>query len=202
MLVDTGLGTEDVTQPGRRLGRINARTLGAALKTEETASAQIQALGFKTSDVRHILVTHLDMDHAGGLSDFPEAVLHLYRPEARLLGEKLTRKERSRYRAIQWAHGPKTEVYDRSGEPFFGFDAVRSLRGLPPELLMVPLSGHSEGHCGIAVRGERGWLLHAGDAYIHHGTMANPPKKSPLIERMIDRFNSWDRQEIERNRVR
>jgi glyoxylase-like metal-dependent hydrolase (beta-lactamase superfamily II) len=93
-------------------------------------------------------------------------------------------------------------VYDLSGEPFFGFDAVRSLRGLPPELLMVPLSGHSEGHCGIAVLGEQGWLLHAGDAYIHHGTMANPPGKPPFVERMIDRFNSWDRREIERNRAR
>jgi glyoxylase-like metal-dependent hydrolase (beta-lactamase superfamily II) len=42
---------------------------------------------------------------------------------------------------------------------------VRSLRGLPEDLLLVPLFGHTLGHCGVAVQAARGWLLHAGDAY-------------------------------------
>ena len=35
--------------------------------------------GFRREDVRHILVTHLDFDHAGGLPDFPDAVVHVQR---------------------------------------------------------------------------------------------------------------------------
>ncbi len=29
---------------------------------------------------------------------------------------------------------------------------------------LVPLFGHTRGHCGVAVRTEQGWLFHAGDA--------------------------------------
>jgi glyoxylase-like metal-dependent hydrolase (beta-lactamase superfamily II) len=34
------------------------------------AFEQVRALGFAPNDVRHVLLTHLDRDHAGGLSDF------------------------------------------------------------------------------------------------------------------------------------
>ena len=43
--------------------------------------------------------------------------------------------------------------------------------GVPAEILMVPLAGHTLCHCGVAVRGEEGWLLHAGDAYFFRGEM-------------------------------
>jgi glyoxylase-like metal-dependent hydrolase (beta-lactamase superfamily II) len=33
------------------------------------------------------------------------------------------------------------------------------------EVLLVPLFGHTLGHCGIAVRHEGRWILHVGDAY-------------------------------------
>jgi glyoxylase-like metal-dependent hydrolase (beta-lactamase superfamily II) len=35
------------------------------------------------------------------------------------------------------------------------------------EVLLVPLPGHSRGHCGVAVRRTDDWLLHCGDAYFH-----------------------------------
>jgi glyoxylase-like metal-dependent hydrolase (beta-lactamase superfamily II) len=48
---------------------------------------------------------------------------------------------------------------------------VRELPGLPPEILLVPLIGHTVGHTGVAVRDGDRWLLHAGDAYFFHGEM-------------------------------
>jgi glyoxylase-like metal-dependent hydrolase (beta-lactamase superfamily II) len=48
---------------------------------------------------------------------------------------------------------------------------VQALDGVPPEIVMVPLPGHTHGHAGIAVdRGDR-WLLNAGDAYFYHREM-------------------------------
>ena len=41
--------------------------------------------------------------------------------------------------------------YRASGERWFGFECVRDLAGLPPEILMVPLAGHTVGHAGIAI---------------------------------------------------
>ena len=60
------------------------------------------------------------------------------------------------------AHQPKLELYDYTGESWMGFDAIR----LPfkPEMWLVPLFGHTRGHCGIAIQTESGWLFHAGDA--------------------------------------
>src|SRR5271166_5077179 len=69
------------------------------------ADTQIRELGFDSRDVRNIVTTHLDLDHAGGLPDFPEAEVHL-------LGSELDAamnpgwRERARYVAAHWAHGP------------------------------------------------------------------------------------------------
>ena len=42
---------------------------------------QLEALGHDPADVRHIITTHLDLDHAGGIGDFPEAQIHLFASE-------------------------------------------------------------------------------------------------------------------------
>jgi glyoxylase-like metal-dependent hydrolase (beta-lactamase superfamily II) len=44
-------------------------------------------------------------------------------------------------------------------------------------VLLVPLQGHTRGHCGVAVRRPSGgWFLHAGDAYFHHTEKGSPPR--------------------------
>jgi dihydrofolate reductase len=35
------------------------------------------------------------------------------------------------------------------GEPWFGFERVRPLDGLPPEIALIPLIGHTFGHAGV-----------------------------------------------------
>ena len=50
-------------------------------REELTAVRQIAQLGFEPRDVRHIALTHLDFDHAGGLDDFPTATVHLLASE-------------------------------------------------------------------------------------------------------------------------
>jgi glyoxylase-like metal-dependent hydrolase (beta-lactamase superfamily II) len=43
------------------------------------------------------------------------------------------------------------------------------------DVLMLPLRGHTRGHCGIAVRRPSGgWFLHAGDGYFFHGEKERP----------------------------
>jgi glyoxylase-like metal-dependent hydrolase (beta-lactamase superfamily II) len=48
----------------------------------ETAAHQIERLGFRREDIRHIVITHLDVDHIGGLSDYPDAHIHVTVAEA------------------------------------------------------------------------------------------------------------------------
>lgn len=176
ILLDTGYGTGDVADPGR-LGPARL-LLNARLDVAQTAVAQVRALGFDPADVRHVLTTHLDLDHAGGLGDFPEATVHVHRAE---LAAARTRKAdaKLRYRPAHWAHNPVWSEHDAvAGEPWFGFDRVRLLQDIGVEIAMIALPGHSAGHAGYAINAPGGWLLHAGDAYLHHGEIAAPPRPS------------------------
>jgi len=168
VLVDTGVGLDDVRDP-KRLGPAR-HLLASHLSEEETAVRQVERMGFSADDVRHIVLTHLDLDHASGLGDFPNAIVHCMRKE-RDAAANPDWREKNRYKPVQWAHDPEWALYDVDGERWFGFEAVRDLTGLPPEILLVPLDGHSRGHAAIAVDTEDGWLLHAGDAYFFHGEM-------------------------------
>lgn len=169
VLVDTGIGTRAVADPRRWLGRRFARLVNPVTDPAETAVRQIERLGFDPADVRHIVLTHLDLDHAGGLVDFPAATVHVYHRELQALQAPADAAERGRYRRVQFAHNPRWHSYPDAGGSWFGFDAVRELAGMPAEILLVPLAGHTRGHAGVAVDTGNGWLMHAGDAYFHPG---------------------------------
>lgn len=180
ILVDTGFGQEDVRDRWR-LGAVFV-AMGARPKLEETALAQVEALGFAAADVRHIVATHLDPDHAGGLPDFPQAEVHVFAPElAAALHPSL--RERARYRKAHLGHGPRWVEHrsEAGGDRWFGFESVRILPGLDAEVALVPLIGHSLGHTGVAVNGGDGWLLHCGDSYFNPGQLATPPTCPPVL---------------------
>jgi len=172
VLVDTGFGIRDIAHPHRRLSEFFLKLNNIQLQLEETAESQVRALGFDPKDVRHIVVTHLDFDHAGGIEDFPNAAIHVTSREKEVAqaGRGGAFVGRRRYRPQQWDEVLDWRLYPMGqGERWFGFDAVRDLDGLPPEILLVPLAGHTWGHCGVAVQADDGWLLHAGDAYFYRG---------------------------------
>src|SRR4051794_15623423 len=81
VLVDTGFGLRDVANPRKRLGAGFLLMNRPRLRPEDTAARQLSARGLRTGDVRHIIATHLDADHAGGLSDFPLAEVHVHEDE-------------------------------------------------------------------------------------------------------------------------
>lgn len=182
ILVDTGFGTRDVRAPHARLAEFFLQLNRPRLREEETALAQVRALGFDPAEVRHIIVTHLDFDHAGGLEDFPNAAVHVTAREREVAqardGGALVGARR--YRPNQWDDVENWHLYPMGGgEPWQGFDAVRDLHGLPDDILLVPLAGHTWGHAGVAVRDGAGWLLHAGDAYFFRGEMGIEPPVCP-----------------------
>jgi glyoxylase-like metal-dependent hydrolase (beta-lactamase superfamily II) len=172
VLVDTGFGTRDVEGKSGLSSRFRA-LCGPALDHRETALAQVAALGYAPADVRHIVITHLDLDHAGGLPDFPEAKVHLHGREHAAAMTRAHFKERERYLTSQWSHGPKWEVYREDGDTWRGLPAITRLRGLDAEIALVPMHGHSRGHSAVVVRhvdADR-WLVHAGDAYFHRNAV-------------------------------
>lgn len=186
VLVDTGFGTADIQNPGQ-LGKPFLALTGAQLDPKETALAQIESLGFKRSDVQHIVLTHLDLDHAGGISDFPHAKVHVYQPEHQAAMHP-TWKEKSRYRPAHFKHNPDWVIHQDGGDQWFGFSGIQVIDGLSDDVALIPLTGHTQGHCGVAVRSAGGWKLHAGDAYFYHGQMEqqpNQPAGLKLFEKLV-----------------
>ncbi len=170
-LVDTGFGTGDLAEP-KRLGPTKA-VLGAVLDPAEPAVAQVRALGLDPADVRDVVVTHLDLDHAGGLGDFPAARVHVHADELAAARARRSPREKGRYVTGQWAHGPRWAEHGAGGEDWFGFSAVRAVG---EDVLLVPLPGHTRGHSAVAVRRPSGgWFLHAGDAYFFRDEKLRPP---------------------------
>jgi glyoxylase-like metal-dependent hydrolase (beta-lactamase superfamily II) len=200
VLVDTGFGTEDARNP-RQLGAAFRALMRPRPLVGTTALAQLEALGFAASDVRHIVTTHLDLDHAGGLPDFPQAEVHVFAPE---LEAALNPRLRERLRYIggaHWKHSPRWVSHGAGGEGWFGFESVRILPGIDTEVLLVPLIGHSRGHTAVAVNAGDGWLLHCGDAYFNHGEVARPPSCPPAL-RLFQSLMATDNAARKRNQER
>ena len=170
-LVDTGFGTADLEQ--RRMGKVFIGMMGLDLGPSNTALSQLQVLGYKAGDVTDIVVTHLDLDHAGGLGDFPDAKVHIFADELAAARASKALREKNRYIQAQWAHGPNWVEHQVAGESWLGFDSVAAIG---EDVLLVPTRGHTRGHCAVAVRRPSGgWFLHAGDAYFNTGEKNTPP---------------------------
>ena len=199
VLVDTGFGLEEC-QNHNLLPRDLRLVLNPRLDPAETAIEQIRALGFKPEDVRHILLTHLDPDHAGGLADFPKARVHVWATELAHASAPSGFRERSRYLQRQWSHRPDWCSHQPDGERWFGFDRVQALTQDEDQILMIPLVGHTHGHCGIAVSTAEGWLLHCGDAYFHHSEMQEPPRCPPVLKGFQRILALDNRQRLENQR--
>ena len=170
VLVDTGFGTRDV-EGKTGLTRRFKSLVGAKLDAGECAINQLGSLGYDPDDVRHIVVTHLDLDHAGGLGDFPNAKVHLHAREHAAAMTRRHFKERERYLSAHWTHGPEWEVYTEDGDTWRGLPAITRLRGLDADVGLLPMHGHTRGHSAVIVRDRDRWLVHAGDAYFHRNAI-------------------------------
>lgn len=170
ILVDTGFGRQDYSNPSL-LMRTFTRWMGVPCKLEETAFHQISELGYTPEEVSHIVLTHLHLDHAGGLRDFQQAQVYLFRPEFEAAMNPSSLIERA-YDPSHWSHRPTWVLYDDLDSDWYGFRAKQILEGTLPKIFLVPLPGHTRGHCGVAIATANGWLFQCGDAAspLHHET--------------------------------
>jgi glyoxylase-like metal-dependent hydrolase (beta-lactamase superfamily II) len=177
LLVDTGIGSQARQAPREWLGASFTALFRPDTAAGGSASAQLAALGLRDA-VRHIVLTHLDGDHAGGLADFPDATVHVHSRELEAYTRRGSAPARLRYRPIILAHRPDIVTYTENGESWQGFPAARNLPGVPPEVVAIPLPGHTRGHSAIAVAAGDGWLIHCGDGYFHAGVV--DPARAPV----------------------
>ncbi len=189
LLVDTGFGIADTARPAERLGRPFLRLVRPRLDPSETALRQVESLGYDPKDVRHLVLTHMDHDHTGGLGDFPHAEVHVLAAEHDRATTRPRYLDRHRYRPAHWAHvaAARWRRYDPSGASWFGFPASEPLQGVGEDVRLVSLPGHTAGHAGVAVPRGDGWLLHAGDAYLDRYQVDPDATRQRVLGRAFDR---------------
>lgn len=200
-LIDSGLGLLDVSQPGRRFGT-SRHLIRPALNVEETAIVQLERLGFHPKDVRHILLTHFDADHVGGLADFPWASVHLTSEEAFAAQHPQTLVERGRYLPAPREHRPRlVEHKVRDSESWRGFAAAKPLTEVADGLIMLSLPGHTRGHAAYAIETGGRWILQVGDAFYHRGQI-DGRGGTPLTLRAMERLVAHDWRRVQANHDR
>lgn len=180
--MDTGFGIQDYKHP-TKLITIFTASLGISGSLGETAAFQVEKLGYSRADVKHIVMTHMHCDHSGGLRDFPDAKVHVHALEYEAIQHPKGLKERF-YEPAHWTHNPKWVIHeDVVAKDWFGFSSIRIQEGLILDVRLIPLPGHSRGHCGAAIETASGWLLHCGDAtypFYRENEPAPPLKPLPF----------------------
>lgn len=161
LLVDTGPGLADYVHPPLIMRALQVVTQ-MPMRPQEAAANQVASLGHKPQDVRDIVLTHMHFDHCGGLPDFPDATVHVHRREYEAFRGPWRHWLDVGYVERHCAHEPNIELYDVTSDSWFDFPAIP----LPvePPMALVPLFGHTRGHCGVAVETDSGWLFHVGGA--------------------------------------
>lgn len=162
ILVDTGLGTRDYSDPTWFTQFFRIITV-MPFDVNEAAVNRIRALGYNPADVKHIVLTHMHFDHISGLPDFPQAKVHVHKREFDAFTDgKIGHWSEFAYIPRYLSHRPDFALYETIDSQWYDFDAIR----LPfsPEMYFIPLFGHSAGHCGVAIQTASGWFLHAGDS--------------------------------------
>jgi N-acyl homoserine lactone hydrolase len=150
VLVDTGFPARYVADPlgvGREEG-LDAFGHIVSITRENLPSAQLALAGVEPGDVTDLVVTHGDIDHVGGIADFPSATIVVGRAELELGPPRYF----GAFRPVDWPPASQYHVVDGDEELLPGVD-----------LLLTP--GHSPGHLSLLVRLSRtGPMLLAGDA--------------------------------------
>ena len=160
ILIDTGIGLLDSQNPTERIGQQLIDIVGYRFDENQTAVKQIEKMGLNPNKVTDCIISHLDNDHIGGLADFPNATVHVGIEEFESYNSG-----NPRYLRTPLSHNPTIKTYKKTDFNWFGFEARKISLNIETELFLVPLFGHTLGHCGIALKTDRKWIFYIADAY-------------------------------------
>ncbi|MEB2843041.1 MBL fold metallo-hydrolase [Rhizobiales bacterium RZME27] len=171
---------------GDRLVLIDAGTgdlLGPALGK---LVANIEASGYKTAQIDHVILTHIHADHSGGLvidgkRVFENAILHVNAREAefwlkadaaakadKVLGPQVAQAEKC---VGPYVEAGKFETFGDNAAPIPGFGSVLH-------------AGHTPGHSGIIVESEGEKIIFWGD--IAHGAVLQYDQPEVTVDFDVD----------------
>lgn len=156
-LIDTG-DTADVNEPNyyKSLGGLMnyyfTKQMRYQIERKDEVDMQLKELGLKTTDIDKIFLTHLHVDHAGGLKHFEGTPTLVNRLEEE--------KPHGVYKQLlpDWFE-PTLVDLDKSFKAF----SKSTYLTKDKSMLLVHTPGHTFGHSSILLKTDEGWILFGGD---------------------------------------
>jgi N-acyl homoserine lactone hydrolase len=152
LLVDTGLHSSVAAAPASNLGRLGAALFrGVEMEPEQAVAAQLRERGIAPSDVGAVVLTHLHIDHASAIADFPGATFVL---SAREWRAATSAGPLDGYHARQFDHAfdYRTVDFDAAGVGSWEtFGRAVDLLG-DGSVMLVSTPGHTHGHLSVVLR--------------------------------------------------
>lgn len=187
ILVDTGLHPSVATDGHENLGRLAARAGKPALAPGADVPAQLRDRGLDPGEVPVVVMTHLHLDHASAISEFPHSTFVVSEVEwkAATSGPRpLLNGYRRQH--FDYAFDYRTVDFDRGGiDSYASFGRCFDLFG-DGSVRLAYTPGHSAGHMSVIARlAERDFAI-GGDAVY---TEAQLEGDAPLAPRPFDAHN-------------
>jgi N-acyl homoserine lactone hydrolase len=160
IVVDTGQGTH-LLKTGKSAHPYLRWEVAFRIEHDEEIGPQLRALGIGPRDVSRVILTHLHIDHDGGLAHFPHTEIFVARGEIRTAGGWMGRVRG--YLPNRWPAWFDPVPLDLAAEPFGPFAASARLTDAG-DVMAVATPGHTTDHLSVLVRDEGVTYFLAGDA--------------------------------------
>ncbi len=159
IVVDTGQGTH-LLETARSLHPYHRWEVRFQIERDQEIGPQVRAMGVGPRDVRRVVLTHLHVDHDGGLAHFPNSEILVTRGELRTAGGWMGRMRG--YLPQRWPSWFDPLPLDLGPEPFGPFGASRRLTS-DGAVVAVATPGHTADHVSVLVEEQGVTYVLAGD---------------------------------------
>ena len=160
IVVDTGQGTH-LVETAMSLHPYLRWEVTFRIERDEEIGPQLRALGVRPGDVRRVVLTHLHVDHDGGLAHFPDSEILVSRGELRTASG--WRGRVGGYLPNRWPSWFSPVPLDLPPEAFGPFAASRRLTAAG-DVIAVGTPGHTANHLSVLVEDEGITYVLAGDS--------------------------------------
>jgi glyoxylase-like metal-dependent hydrolase (beta-lactamase superfamily II) len=164
VLVDTGFHPSVASDPKQSL-RIGARLYkGIEMDADQAVPAQLRARGIDPAAVRIVVMTHMHLDHASGISELPDATFVLSAAEWDAAAQPRGQLRGYVRRQFNYAFDCRTLDFESGqADSFASFGRAFDLFG-DGSVRVVFTPGHTHGHMSVVLRLAAREALLAGDA--------------------------------------
>ena len=164
VLIDTGFHRSVAVEPKKNMGPVLGRLFKSTMRPEEAIPDQLRERGIEPHEVKVVVMTHLHVDHASGVAQFPDATFIVtereWRSDTEEKGLTAGYVRRQFDHAFDWRtvdfDGPDVSSFASFGRSLdlFGDGSVR----------LVNTPGHTLGHVSLVLKLRSREMLVAADS--------------------------------------